>query len=132
MLAAVASRLPARAPVPLFERARPRTPRRAPVRAQRGATPSAARATPRRRSTACSVGPSPFWLRYRLHVLGLRAINNAVDVTNLVLLEYGYPMHAFDLDLRARSAASKCAGAGRAKRMRTLDGVERALTPTTW
>jgi len=45
-----------------------------------------------------SVGPSPSWLRYRLESLGIRAISNVVDVTNLVLLEFGQPMHAFDLD----------------------------------
>ncbi len=43
------------------------------------------------------VGPSPWWLRYRLHTLGLRSLSNVVDATNLVLLEWGYPTHAFDL-----------------------------------
>jgi phenylalanyl-tRNA synthetase beta chain len=72
------------------------------------------------------VGASPFWLRYRLHVLGLRAINNAVDITNLVLLEYGYPTHAFDLDLvHGGSIEVRLARAG--ERMQSLDGVERAL-----
>ena len=45
-----------------------------------------------------TVGPSPSWLKYRLESLGIRSISNLVDVTNLVLLEYGQPMHAFDLD----------------------------------
>jgi phenylalanyl-tRNA synthetase beta chain len=69
---------------------------------------------------------SPFWLRYRLHRLGLRAINNAVDITNLVLLEWGYPTHAFDLDLvRGRAIEVRLARPG--ERIEALDGVERAL-----
>src|SRR4030095_1848659 len=44
------------------------------------------------------LGPSPWWLRWRLHTLGVRPVGNVVDVTNLLLLEFGQPMHAFDLD----------------------------------
>lgn len=75
-----------------------------------------------------SIAPSPFWLRYRLHVLGLRAINNAVDITNLVLLEYGHPTHAFDLDL-LQGARIEVRRARADERITALDAVERSLDP---
>lgn len=72
------------------------------------------------------VGPSPFWMRYRLHVLGQRAINSVVDVTNWVLLETGHPIHAFDLEcLRGPAIVVRTARPG--ERITTLDGVSRAL-----
>ena len=46
------------------------------------------------------VEPSPAWLKARLEQCGIRAINNVVDVTNLVLLELGHPLHAFDVSKR--------------------------------
>ncbi len=73
------------------------------------------------------VGGSPFWLRYRLHVLGVRAISNVVDITNLVLLEYGYPTHAFDLALlRGGRIDVRAARAG--ETITTLDGVVRQVS----
>ena len=73
-----------------------------------------------------AVGPSPIWAKYRLQALGVRAISNIVDVTNLVMLEYGHPMHAFDLD-RVRGAKIVVRRARDGETMKTLDGVERKL-----
>jgi phenylalanyl-tRNA synthetase beta chain len=73
------------------------------------------------------IGPSPEPLRRRLEALGQASINNVVDATNYVMLELGQPMHAFDLDrLAERRIVVRRARAG--EKMRTLDGVERALT----
>ncbi|MFZ1863414.1 MAG: phenylalanine--tRNA ligase subunit beta [Polyangiales bacterium] len=73
------------------------------------------------------VGPSPFWLRYRLHNLGLRALSNVVDATNLILLEWGHPIHGFDLDrLRGSKVVVRLANEG--EKMATLDGMERTFT----
>jgi phenylalanyl-tRNA synthetase beta chain len=73
------------------------------------------------------VAPSPFWLRYRLHNLGLRALSNVVDATNLILLEWGHPIHGFDL---ARLGGSKVVvrKAREGEKMATLDDVERSFT----
>lgn len=73
------------------------------------------------------VGPSPFWVRYRLHALGQRSIDRVVDVTNLVLLELGHPIHAFDLDrLEGHRIEVRLAREG--ERIALLDGTERELT----
>jgi phenylalanyl-tRNA synthetase beta chain len=73
------------------------------------------------------VAPSPFWLRYRLHNLGLRALSNIVDATNLILLEWGHPIHGFDLHrLRGSKVVVRLAADG--EQMETLDGVERTFT----
>ncbi len=77
--------------------------------------------------TAVNVGPSPFWLRYRLHTLGLRALSNVVDATNLVLLEHGHPIHAFDLQ-RVRGSRIEVRLARQGEKMTTLDDVERVLS----
>jgi phenylalanyl-tRNA synthetase beta chain len=72
------------------------------------------------------VGPSPDWLRWRLTGLGVRPISNVVDVTNLILLEFGHPMHAFDLD-RVRGARVVVRRARAGEPFTTLDGVARKL-----
>ncbi len=75
-----------------------------------------------------TIGPSPLWLRQRLHSVGIRSINNVVDVTNFVMMEYGQPLHAFDFDtLAGRRIVVRTALPN--ERMTTLDGQERALTP---
>ena len=73
-----------------------------------------------------AVSPSPSWLRYRLESLGIRAISNVVDVTNLVLLEFGQPMHAFDLD-KLPGGKILVRRAREGEKMVTLDDQERTL-----
>ena len=72
------------------------------------------------------IGPSPLATRYRLLALGVRSISNVVDVTNLVMLAWGHPMHAFDLD-RVRGGAIVVRRAKDGEKLTTLDGVERTL-----
>ncbi|HXZ85404.1 MAG TPA: phenylalanine--tRNA ligase subunit beta, partial [Myxococcota bacterium] len=72
------------------------------------------------------VGPSPDWLRRRLESAGMRAINNVVDVTNLVLLELGQPLHAFDL-ATVRGATVRVRRAAQGEKLACLDGETRAL-----
>ncbi len=75
-----------------------------------------------------TIEPSPMWLRARLNAAGMRPISNVVDVTNYVMLALGNPLHAFDHaklaggEIVVRRAAPR-------ERLRTLDGVERALVP---
>lgn len=74
------------------------------------------------------VAPSPEWLARRLEAIGLRAINNVVDVTNYVLWDLGQPLHAFDLD-RLAGPEIRVRAARPGERLVTLDGVERTLEP---
>lgn len=76
------------------------------------------------------IGDSPEWLRKRLEQCGLRSINNIVDVTNYIMLGYGHPLHAFDLDT-LRGGLIRIAKAGKGQRIKTLDGVERMLPEDT-
>jgi len=77
--------------------------------------------------TGCTVGPSPAWMIKRLNDVGIRSINNVVDVTNYVLLEYGHPLHAFDYRLLAGGTVI-VERAAEGEPFFTLDGQERSLT----
>ena len=78
------------------------------------------------------VGPSPGWLQRRLRACGVRPINNVVDITNYVLLEYAQPLHVFDVKKLGEGEGGlpeihvRRAKAG--ERLRCLDGIERELT----
>ena len=78
--------------------------------------------------TGLKVGPSPTWLARRIEAAGSRSINNVVDVTNYMLLGFGQPMHAFDLDKIARSTVVVRKTRGE-ELIKTLDGVDRTLPP---
>ncbi|MSU64256.1 MAG: phenylalanine--tRNA ligase subunit beta [Pedosphaera sp.] len=78
------------------------------------------------------IGPSPDWLRSTLEKVGIRSINNVVDVTNYVMLETGQPLHAFDYHLIGKADDGKPTVVVRrpatGEKFKTLDGQERALT----
>jgi phenylalanyl-tRNA synthetase beta chain len=75
-----------------------------------------------------TIAPSPAWMQNRLRAVGMRPLNNVVDVTNYVMLERGQPLHAFDYD-RLPSPEVVVRRAGGDARFTTLDGQERRLAP---
>ncbi|MBR6429417.1 MAG: phenylalanine--tRNA ligase subunit beta [Clostridia bacterium] len=77
--------------------------------------------------TDLNIEPSPLWLQKKLRSVGLRPINNIVDITNLVLVEYGHPMHAFDLACVADSHIV-VRNAREGEVVYTLDGKERVMS----
>jgi phenylalanyl-tRNA synthetase beta chain len=78
--------------------------------------------------TGLKVGPSPDWLVQRLQSVGSRSINNVVDATNYMLLGFGQPMHAFDLETIAHDTVVVRKTRGE-ELIKTLDGVDRTLPP---
>ncbi len=74
------------------------------------------------------IGPSPWWIKRKLLLCGIRPINNVVDITNLVMMEIGHPLHAFDYDrfLRKEILVRR---AQEGEKFATLDGKEHVLTP---
>lgn len=74
------------------------------------------------------IGPSPEWMQRRLNACGIRAINNIVDITNYVMLEYGQPMHAYDLDnVKGKKIIVRRGKPG--ELLETLDEQPRELNP---
>jgi len=72
------------------------------------------------------VGPSPRWLADKLAAVGVRTVNNVVDITNFCLLEYGQPLHAFDFD-KLKGGKVVIRKAKKGESITTIDGIEREL-----
>ena len=80
--------------------------------------------------------PSPYWVRYRLQLAGMRPINSIVDATNYVMLEAGEPLHAFDYDILVKRAGGKSPTIitrtpKKGEKLTTLDEIERELDDFT-
>jgi phenylalanyl-tRNA synthetase beta chain len=76
------------------------------------------------------ISDSPEWIKKRLEKCGIRSINNVVDITNYVLLEYGHPLHAFDADTihgRKIRVGTPDTVSGKKTKIKTLDGIEREI-----
>lgn len=82
-----------------------------------------------RKLTGVKIGPSPDWMQQRLRAVGMRPINNIVDITNYVMLELGQPLHAFDFaKLAGGRIVVRCPAPGEPS-FTTLDGILRNLEP---
>ena len=79
--------------------------------------------------SGCKIAPSPAWLVNRLNAVGVRSINNVVDITNLVMIELGHPLHAFDYT-QVAGGQIIVRRAGEGEKFNTLDGQERTLAVT--
>ena len=78
-----------------------------------------------------TIGKSPWWIRKRLLSVGLRPINNVVDITNLVMMEYGQPLHAFDYECISDKKIIVRTPRDHEKQFTTLDNVVRNIDPDT-
>ena len=106
---------------------RPQAPKALDVRIE---DPDACRRFAVARLDGVRIGPSPEWMQRRLVAAGMRPISNVVDITNYVMLELGQPLHAYDLrDIRGGTLVARQSRPS--ERIRTLDGVDRALPDGT-